>query len=95
MKKDSSYENLGLRWLVYPGAEKRFAYRLFIEEEHDKFLQLSAYDRWPGPGKKIFCKLEGRVKAKDLPEEDRVALSQGIYVNSLDELYALLESYSS
>jgi hypothetical protein len=35
------------------------------------------------------------ILAKDLPEEDRLALSQGIYVNSLDELYALLESYSS
>jgi hypothetical protein len=35
------------------------------------------------------------ILAKDLPEEDRLSLSQGIYVNSLDELYALLESYSS
>ena len=35
------------------------------------------------------------IEAKTLPEEDRIALSQGIYVNSLDELYALLESYSS
>ncbi|MHB8128533.1 MAG: BofC C-terminal domain-containing protein [Mobilitalea sp.] len=35
------------------------------------------------------------IEAKTLPEEDRIALSQGIYVNNLDELYALLESYSS
>lgn len=35
------------------------------------------------------------IEAKELPEEDRVALSLGIYVNSLEELYALLESYSS
>lgn len=35
------------------------------------------------------------IEAKTLPEADRMALSQGIYVNSLDELYALLESYSS
>lgn len=35
------------------------------------------------------------IEAKNLPEEDRIALIQGIYVNSLDELYALLESYSS
>jgi hypothetical protein len=35
------------------------------------------------------------ILAKELPEEDRVALSHGIYVNSLDELYSLLESYSS
>ncbi|HWT75670.1 MAG TPA: BofC C-terminal domain-containing protein [Mobilitalea sp.] len=35
------------------------------------------------------------IEAKNLPEEDRLDLIQGIYVNSLDELYALLESYSS
>jgi hypothetical protein len=35
------------------------------------------------------------IEAQNLPEEDRIALIQGIYVNSLDELYALLESYSS
>lgn len=35
------------------------------------------------------------IEAKNLPEEDRVALIQGIYVNSKEELYSLLESYSS
>lgn len=35
------------------------------------------------------------IEAKNLPEEDRIALIQGIYVNNLDQLYALLESYSS
>ncbi|HHV11254.1 MAG TPA: hypothetical protein GXX75_13375 [Clostridiales bacterium] len=35
------------------------------------------------------------IEAQNLPEEDRIALIQGIYVNSLDELYSLLESYSS
>ncbi len=35
------------------------------------------------------------ILAGDLPEVDRIALSQGIYINSLDDLYALLESYSS
>lgn len=35
------------------------------------------------------------IEAIKLPEEDRIALSKGIYVNSLDELYALLESYTS
>lgn len=35
------------------------------------------------------------IEAKNLPEKDRIKLSEGIYVNSLDELYALLESYSS
>lgn len=35
------------------------------------------------------------IEAKNLPEEDRIELMQGIYINSLDELYSLLESYSS
>lgn len=35
------------------------------------------------------------IEAKNLPELDRIELSQGIYVNNLDELYALLESYTS
>lgn len=35
------------------------------------------------------------IEAKDLPEADRIALSKGIYVDSLEELYGLLESYSS
>lgn len=35
------------------------------------------------------------IEAKYLPEEDRVALSNGIYINNIDELYALLESYTS
>jgi hypothetical protein len=36
-----------------------------------------------------------QIEAKNLPEEDRIALSKGIYINSLEELYSLLESYSS
>lgn len=35
------------------------------------------------------------IEAKNLPEEDRIALSQGIYVDNIDDLYALLESYTS
>ena len=35
------------------------------------------------------------ILAAELPEEDRISLSQGIYVNSLEELYSLLESFSS
>jgi hypothetical protein len=36
-----------------------------------------------------------QIEAKNLPEADRIALSKGIYINSLEELYSLLESYSS
>lgn len=35
------------------------------------------------------------IEAKNLPEADRVQLSQGIYVDNIDDLYALLESYTS
>lgn len=35
------------------------------------------------------------IEAKNLSEEDRTALSQGIYVDNIDELYALLESFTS
>jgi hypothetical protein len=35
------------------------------------------------------------IEARNLSEEDRIALTQGIYVNSAEELYALLESFSS
>ncbi len=35
------------------------------------------------------------IEAKSLPEDDRIKLIQGIYINTLDELYSLLESYSS
>jgi hypothetical protein len=36
-----------------------------------------------------------QIEAKNLPEDDRIALNKGIYINSLEELYSLLESYSS
>lgn len=35
------------------------------------------------------------IEASGLPEKDRIELSQGIYINSLEELYGLLESYTS
>lgn len=35
------------------------------------------------------------IEAKNLSEEDRIALSQGIYIDNIDDLYALLESYTS
>ena len=35
------------------------------------------------------------IEAKYLPEQDRIALSNGIYIDNIDELYALLESYTS
>jgi len=59
-----------LRWLIYFEEKGRFPYQLFIEEERGKFLYLRAHDRWPGPGKNIFCKLEGEVTRKRLPKRE-------------------------
>ncbi|HHX12249.1 MAG TPA: hypothetical protein GX731_05465, partial [Clostridiales bacterium] len=35
------------------------------------------------------------IEATKLPESDRIQLSKGIYINTLEELYGLLESYTS
>lgn len=35
------------------------------------------------------------IEAAKLPESDRIQLSKGIYINTLEELYGLLESYTS
>jgi len=57
-----------LRWLLYADPGSRFPYRLFIEEKPGVFLSLRVQEKWPGPGKKIFCKLEGVVNSDELPE---------------------------
>ncbi len=58
-----------LRWILYKQEDKRFPYRLYIEEASDNFICLDTQDRWPGPGKKIFCKLIGTCHSGDLPKE--------------------------
>ena len=67
-----------LRWLIYP-ATGRFPYRLFIEDKPGKFLYLRAQERWPGPGKNIFCKFEGMVDA--LPDEEPLEQCNIVYRN--------------
>ena len=57
-----------LRWLVYKKEEDQYPYWVFIEEDKGKFVFLKAQEKWPGPGKNIFCKLEGEIKKKDLPK---------------------------
>lgn len=58
-----------LRWLVFLDEDVKFPYRLYIEEEADRFLSLKTQEKWPGPGKRIFCKKEGYFSKKDLPQE--------------------------
>ncbi|MFN3966338.1 MAG: ERCC4 domain-containing protein [Endomicrobiia bacterium] len=57
-----------LRYFLVADNNEKFPYRLYIEEEMNKFLQLRVQDRWPGPGKKIFCLPEGYCSIDNLKE---------------------------
>lgn len=62
-----------LRWFIYKRQEDNFPYWVFIEEERNKFIFLKARDKWPGPGKNIFCKFEGEgFKKRDLPKDEPI-----------------------
>jgi len=61
-----------LRWLIYSNPGSHFPYWLFIEEKPGVFLSLKVQERWPGPGKKIFCKVDGMVNVDSLPAEELV-----------------------
>lgn len=58
-----------LRWIMFKQENERFPFRLCIEEQPDDFLVLSVQERWPGPGKKIFCAPDGRCRENALPAE--------------------------
>lgn len=61
-----------LKWRLYKQDDKKFPYRLYIEESPGNFLCLNVQERWPGPGKKIFCQLLGNVSEllQEEPIED-------------------------
>jgi len=59
-----------LRWLIFAHGETGFPYKLYIEEEPGRFLCLKVQEKWPGPGKRIFCKQEGYFDKNDLPGEE-------------------------
>jgi len=63
-------EEQNLRWLLYSQKESKFPYRLYIEETPGTFLSLNVQEKWPGPGKKIFCQFLGNCGASDLPCEE-------------------------
>ena len=65
----SSYNQSDLKWLMFKKEEDKFPFWLFIEREKGKFIFLKAKEKWPGPGKNIFCKFEGEVKKRNLPKE--------------------------
>jgi hypothetical protein len=52
--------------------DSKYPYSLFIEESPGSFIFLKTAEKWPGPGKNIFCKFEGVVGAKAVPKGDPV-----------------------
>ncbi len=59
-----------LRWLLYQQSDEKFPYQLYIEVEPDNFLCLNVQDRWPGPGKKIYCQPLGLCNTVNLPAQE-------------------------
>lgn len=62
----------GLKWLIYKYDNKKFPYKLYIEESPNNFIGLKVQSRWPGPGKKIFCSPIGSFPSTDLPGDEPV-----------------------
>ncbi len=65
-------DNKYLRWIICENDDVRFPYQLFIEEEPNNFLHLLIQERWPGPGKKIFCRFVGRCSYSELPDKELI-----------------------
>ncbi len=61
-----------LRWIIYKQHDDSFPYQLYIEEEPNNFLCLNVQERWPGPGKKIFCKVVGHCLSSQLPSAEPI-----------------------
>jgi hypothetical protein len=56
-----------LRWLIYAQENSRFPFRLLIEQEPGRFLCFDVQDRWPGPGKSVFCIARPSIAEDGLP----------------------------
>ncbi len=65
-------EDRVLHWIMFKQDNKRFPYRLYIEESPGRFLGLSVQDKWPGPNQKIYCLSRGYSKPEELPDEDPI-----------------------
>jgi len=65
-------EGHSLRWLIYKQDSDKFPFKLYIEETPNKFLCLNVQERWPGPGKRIFCQFVGDCSIADLPTEEPI-----------------------
>jgi len=60
---------MSLRWFLFTCKEERFPYQLFLEDSPGRFIHLKTQEKWPGPGKNIFCKFEGYCEEEELPTE--------------------------
>ncbi|MFO7675498.1 MAG: ERCC4 domain-containing protein [bacterium] len=68
----------GLRWLLYATGQERFPYRLLVEEQPDRFLCFDVQDKWPGPGKSVFCLARPGLDAEQLPRDEEPVDSCGV-----------------
>jgi hypothetical protein len=58
-----------MRWLIYEQNNKRFPYLLLIESEPCKFNTYAIQEKWPGPGKSIFCIAGKELIESELPQD--------------------------
>lgn len=57
-----------MKWLMFETGEERFPYRILIQFDKDKFYNFRVQNRWPGPGKSVFCLNDGIAGGKDIPQ---------------------------
>ncbi len=67
---DIEKEGQNLRWLIYKQPSKKFPFQLYIEESPGHFKVLDVQNRWPGPGKKIYCIFSKNCSAEELPDDE-------------------------
>jgi len=58
-----------MRWLIFEQNNKRFPFRLLIEHKPGQFLSYAVQNKWPGPGKSIFCIAGAELTEAQLPKE--------------------------
>lgn len=68
----SSPEPPRLRWLLFESEHDRFPYELLVEYEPGHFFCYQVQDKWPGPGKSVFCIARGKVAEDQLPKTEPV-----------------------
>lgn len=57
-----------MKWLMFETGEERFPYRILVQCGKDKFYNFRVQNRWPGPGKSVFCLNDGIAGHEDIPQ---------------------------